>query len=147
MFDFLAGAGPLTTGYGTPPFNPATSGGWGGLNLPDMRMGQISAPLPNLGGVASSPAGLPFGLNLDTTKLALSGLGTAANLWSAFNMQKLARDQFNFTKQTTQTNMGNQVKSYNTALDDKIRSRAIVEGMSGTEAQAYMDKHKLSMGG
>ena len=39
-----------------------------------------------------------FGLNMDTGKLALSGLATIGNLYAAFQANKLAKKQFNFSR-------------------------------------------------
>lgn len=88
-----------------------------------------------------------FGANLDTAKLALSGLGTIGNLWAAFQAQKLAKKQFDFTKRITETNLANQVQSYNTTLEDRGRSRAFTEGQNAADAQSYIDKNRLTTGG
>ena len=98
-----------------------------------------------LDNVGSGDSG--FGMNLDTAKLALSGLGTIGNLWAAFQAQKLAKKQFDFTKRITETNLANQVQSYNTTLEDRGRSRAFAEGQSASDAQSYIDKNRLTTGG
>ena len=98
-------------------------------------------------GVGSTGSNSGFGLNLDTAKLALSGLGTIGNLWAAFQAQKLAKKQFDFTKRITETNLANQVQSYNTTLEDRGRSRAFAEGQSASDARAYIDKNRLTTGG
>jgi hypothetical protein len=98
-----------------------------------------SLPIPGgLGG-----AGSGFGLNLGTANLALQGLSTLGGLWAAFKAQKLAKQQFKYTKNVTDTNLNNQIKSYNTTLEDRSRSRAKVEGMSPEMAQAYIDRNRL----
>ena len=78
--------------------------------------------------------------------MGLQGLNTLGNIWGAWQSNKLAKDQLNFTKMITNTNLNNQIKSYNTALEDRSRSRAAVEGQTSAEAQAYVDKNKLSRG-
>ena len=78
--------------------------------------------------------------------MGLQGLNTIGNIWGAWQSNKLAKDQLNFTKMITNTNLNNQIKSYNTALEDRSRSRAAVEGQTSAEAQAYVDKNKLSRG-
>lgn len=102
--------------------------------------------LDDVGNGVTTP-GSGFGLNLDTAKLALSGLGTIGNLWAAFQAQKLAKKQFDFTKWITETNLANQVQSYNTTLEDRGRSRAFAEGQSAADAQSYIDKNRLTTGG
>jgi hypothetical protein len=80
---------------------------------------------------------------LDAAKLGIAGLGTIGSLWSAFQGNKLAKKQFNFTKDFAERNMANQLASYNTALEDRGRSRAVVEGQSPQQAQSYIDKNRL----
>ena len=78
--------------------------------------------------------------------MGLQGLNTIGNIWGAWQSNKLAKDQLNFTKMITNTNLNNQIKAYNTALEDRSRSRAAVEGQTSAEAQAYVDQNKLSRG-
>ena len=87
---------------------------------------------PQAGGL-----GQGLGLNLGTGQLALGALGTLGNLWMAFNAQKLAKEQFKYQKGITDTNLANQIKSYNTALMDRITSRAAMQG----EGQDYIDNY------
>ena len=84
-----------------------------------------------------------FGNAFDKGRLALAGLGTIGNLWGAFQAQKLANRQFDFTKRTTEANMANQIQSYNTTLEDRARSRAAAEGQTSEQSQAYIDKNRL----
>lgn len=85
-----------------------------------------------------------LGWNANTLKLGLSGLNTLGNLWGAWQSNKLARDQLNFTKDVTNTNLNNSIQSYNTSLEDRARARAAMEGQSNAEAQAYIDKNRLT---
>jgi len=55
-----------------------------------------------------------------------AGLGLAqglANAWLGYQQNRLARDNFNFQKGIMNTNLANQIASYNTALEDRIRGR------------------------
>lgn len=88
--------------------------------------------------------GAGLGFNIGTGQLVLGGLSALGNLWGAQKQFKLAEDQFDFTKKIATTNLNNQVKSYNTALEDRIRSRAAMEGSSSAEAEAYLNKNRLS---
>ena len=97
-----------------------------------------------LKGLQGNGAGTGLGFNIGTGQLALGGLSALTNLWGANKQMKLAEDQFDFTKKIATTNLNNQVKSYNTALEDRIRSRAAVEGSSSAEAEAYLNKNRLS---
>lgn len=133
----------------------ALSFGIGNGIYTDSRMTQ--APTMGGGGVAGSLgeqlAGAlaqnnKLGLNMNTANLALSGLQTIGNLFAAFQANKLAKQQFKYSKKVTDANLGNQIQSYNTALTDRINSRYVMEGKSADDAKAYLDVNKLkSFGG
>lgn len=102
--------------------------------------------LPNMTGGGPSPIGASgpsLGLNFDTAKLALTGLSSIGNLWAAFNAQKLAREQFNFSKDFANRNLANQTTSYNTQLSDRARSRGFVEGQSQSQIDDYVRLNSL----
>ena len=124
-------AGDTTAGmtYGTGVTNGAVTQG----QLADL-----------LKGLQGNGAGTGIGFNIGTGQLALGGLSALTNLWGANKQMKLAEDQFDFTKKIATANLNNQVKSYNTALEDRIRSRAAMEGSSSAEAEAYLNKNRLS---
>jgi hypothetical protein len=60
---------------------------------------------------------------------------------------KLAKKQFKFQKKMTETNLANQMKSYNTALADRARSRAVMEGQTEAEMNAYVNNNSLNAKG
>lgn len=111
--------------------------------IPQAQLGgqidQASSWLKNLPG----NGGLDFGFNIPTAQLGLGALNSVGGLWGGLQAQKLARDQFNFTKNMATTNLANQTQSYNTALTDKINARAKTQGMTSQETQAYLDKNRL----
>lgn len=123
--------------------------------LPDMSqmdlssLGSYGTPAGGVPGVGNGGAGgglfgiNGLGANMDTFRLGITGLGTLGGLWNAYQAQGLAREQLDFTKRMANTNLNNQVTSYNTALEDRIRSRAAVEGQSSAEAEAYLDRNRL----
>lgn len=76
--------------------------------------------------------------------LGLGGLQTIGNLLASFKSLSLANKQFNFQKDFATKNMANQVATYNTALADRARSRAAMESQTPDQAQAYIDKNKLT---
>lgn len=87
--------------------------------------------------------GSGFGFNMPTLQLGLQGLGMGLNFYNAMQANKLAKQQFNFQKDFAMKNLANQTKTYNTALEDRGRARAAMEGQSAEEAQAYIDKNRL----
>lgn len=98
-----------------------------------------SAPTSFLSGSANQ-----LGMNVPTFQLGLGALGSLANIYSGFQANKLAKDQLNFTKSVTNTNLNNQIKSYNTALEDRARSRATAENRDQSSADAYIAANKLT---
>lgn len=118
----------------------------GSTNLAAMNGGQglLAQPSAIGGGFTPLAPNQGFGFNMPTAQFGLSALQGLGNLWGAFQANKLARDQFNFQKGVTETNIGNQIKSYNTALEDRARTRAFTEGRSAADAEAYIDKNRLT---
>ena len=74
----------------------------------------------------------------------LDGVGSIAEIFSSFQQNKLAKDQFEFQKQSYNTNLTNQLASYNTALGDRSATRAAQNNRSQESADAYYNKNKLS---
>ena len=102
----------------------------------------VSPVAPSMGGNMGPATGL--GMNLGTGQLLLGGLGAIGNFWTAFQAQKQAKEQFNFQKGITNTNLANQIQSYNTTLSDKINSRIAQEGGDPSEAKTYIENNKLT---
>ena len=100
--------------------------------------------LSNIGSNTDTGLGAGLGMNVGTGQLALGGLGALNSIFGGLQSGRLAKDQFNFTKDITNTNLNNSVKSYNTALEDRVNSRAAVQGESSSWAQDYLDKNRLS---
>lgn len=92
----------------------------------------------------SNAGGFNFGFNPDTFKFGLQGLGTLGNLWGAFQANKLARDQLDFTKNITNTNLNNSIQSYNTSLADRARARGIAENQDQSQIDEYIARNRLS---
>ena len=99
----------------------------------------LTTPTPFLSGSANQ-----LGMNVPTFQLGLGALGSLAGIYSGFQANKLAKDQLNFTKSVTNTNLNNQIKSYNTALEDRARSRATAENRDQSSADAYIAANKLT---
>jgi hypothetical protein len=85
----------------------------------------------------------PLGKNLGTANLALGAIGTIGNLWSAWQAQKLAKEQFNFQKGVTNTNLANQIQTYNTRLAGLAEIRGQMSGADPSTTQGYIQDNSL----
>lgn len=136
---------------------PNDINGMGALSVQQM-MGMPAGSLPSLdlGGVtangldfsklagAQSGVGAGLGANIPTAQLALGGLGALGNLWGAFQAQGLAQKQFELTRNIANTNLTNQIRSYNTALEDRARSRGAAEGQSQSQVDDYLARNRMT---
>lgn len=86
---------------------------------------------------------LELGMNIPTMQLALGGLQSIGNLWGAYNSNKLANKQLNFTMDAYNQNMAMQKKTHNTALEDRTRARGKFEGHSQEYMDDYNKKNRL----
>ena len=86
-----------------------------------------------------------FGWNMDTANFGLKGLATLGNLWGAFQGNKLARKQFSLASDAYNTNLTNQIKSYNTTLEERIKGRHPTNDVAAqAKADAYIAANKLT---
>ena len=126
-----------------------------GVNLNSMGGGQGLVPTDSfwgnnsnsvLGKAGTADSGLGF--NLGTLNMGVNALAAIGGLYNAFQSNKLAKDQFAFTKEVTNTNLNNQIKTFNTTMEDRARARARLDGREDTEGYAkdYMDKNRISRG-
>lgn len=130
------GGDPASAGTGlTDPLNPVTVT----PSLIDAVKGLGSG---GGGGMFGNNPG-QFGFNMPTFNLALGSLNTLGGLWAAMNAAGVAKQQLAFTKQVTNANLANQTKSYNTALSDRIGSRAVAENLNPAAVQDYIAKNSL----
>lgn len=82
-------------------------------------------------------------LNMDTIGTLASTLGSFGKLYAGFQANKLAKDTLNFQKEAYQTNLANQISSYNLSLEDRMAARYAQKEGSDKERDAYVSKHKL----
>lgn len=87
--------------------------------------------------------GTELGMNLPTAQLAFGAAQSLSNMWNAYQANKLAKKQFNFTRDFANVNLENQTKQYNTTLADIARTRGQIEGQSQTQQDAYYNSNKL----
>ena len=103
-------------------------------------VGQVAAP--QVGGLNNSLS-TPLGKYIGTGQLVLGGIGTIGNLWSAWQAQNLAKEQFNYQKGITNTNLANQIQSYNTALTDRITSRGFTQVDRQSTIDQYIEENSM----
>lgn len=70
----------------------------------------------------------------------LQGFGT---LWGGFQQNKIAKDALKFQKQSYETNLSNSIKSYNTALTDRMTSRGAQNETSSAAVQDQIATNRL----
>lgn len=82
-------------------------------------------------------------LNFDNLGMIAKGIGAFGGLYSAFQQNRMASDALDFQKDAYRTNLRNSVQSYNSALEDRIRSRYAAEGRSSADVDRYLDQNRL----
>lgn len=95
----------------------------------------------NVAGAASDSG---FGFNLGTAGAALGGLNALGGLIQGNKALKLGQDQFKFQKNLANTNLNNSIKSYNTALEDRLTARGAQQNDDSLTTQERIDKNRLS---
>ena len=83
-----------------------------------------------------------FGFNANTFGNVMGGLNSLGQLWGSWQAQKLAKDQWKTQKNVLNTNMMNQIQSYNNQLRDKLDTRAHMEGRSQESADQQYEERK-----
>lgn len=83
------------------------------------------------------------GLDLGAIGDLAGTIGGFGQLFLAADANKTAKDTLAFQKQAFAENLGNQKKSYNTALRDRARTRAIQNNEDPSTARKYFNKNKL----
>lgn len=83
-----------------------------------------------------------FGMNMNTFNSAIGGLSSLAQLWQGFQANKLAQDQWKTQKSVLNTNMMNQIQSYNNSLKDRLDTRAKMEGRDQASADTQYQERK-----
>jgi len=110
---------------------------------PGAAMAPIATPgAPGVTGAggASGPGFLQEGGAL---QVGLGAIQTLGSLWNSFQQQKMAKKTFNLQKDAYETNLANQRSTYNSALEDRIRSRGAYSGASKAEQDATIAERSL----
>lgn len=118
------------------------SGGQGLLPGSNSFWGSGNKSVLGKGGIGGSE----IGWNLDTIGTGIQGIAAIGGLYNAFQANKLAKEQFAFTKEVSNTNLNNQIKSFNTSMEDRALARARLDGREDTAGYTkdYMDKNQLT---
>ena len=75
--------------------------------------------------------------------MLLGGVHVLCNLWAAYQARKMAKEQMAFARGQWNTNLANQTKTYNTALEDRIRGRYAAGDRTENQIQSEIDRHSL----
>ena len=102
---------------------------------------QVTTNLPN--GTSTTTGSPGFFNKGGAASTILGGIQTLGSLWSSAQQNKLAKKSFALQEESYRTNLGNQTKSYNTALEGRIRSQYRTEGKSAEQADSYIEDNKL----
>ena len=99
---------------------------------------------PTFDPMGNQQGGSDISWNLGTLNTGFKGLATLGSLWGAFQGNKLARKQLALATDAYNTNLTNSIKSYNTQLEDRIRSRYVYDDKAGqAEATRQIEANKL----
>lgn len=83
------------------------------------------------------------GVNMKGVNLALGGIEALGNMWMSYQSHKLAKQSFALQEESYRTSLADNRQTYNTALEDRIRSRYAAEGRSDAEADSYIAENSL----
>jgi hypothetical protein len=72
----------------------------------------------------------------------LEGIGQLGSVWAAIQQNKIAKESLKFQKDAYKTNLANQTKSYNTALEGRAQLRFSQEGNLGAKDD-YLNNNRL----
>lgn len=130
----MSGAGQTAaiTNAGSPQV--ATNG------LSDQTNGLIGANINPITGAAIKPGFFGQG---GAAQIGLGAISTLGSLWNSFQQNKIAKKSLALQERTFETNLANQTQTYNTELEDRIRTRYDSERRDPSEADTYIEKNKL----
>lgn len=156
-------ADPLRRFSGQPyGINPQETGMYdGGMPAPiGSTIGAPAVPAPSMSLVPPvTPGATPvapgtttapteqgwFGRNMDNGNIGdIAGMiGGFGQIWSGIQANNIAKETLSFQKSAFDTNLANQIQSYNTELGDRIKARYAQEGRPRGDAREYIQKNRL----
>lgn len=119
----------------------ASSFGWQANN--EGQQNGLQSLLFNKPSFGENGEAIKGGLNLDNIGGLLKGIGSVASILQSIKALGIAKDDLALQKEAYQTNLEGQRKSYNTALEDRIRSQYVTEGKTSKDVDAYLAKHSM----
>ena len=134
-------SGTMFPMVGTTPTGEGWLPSWGAVPQTTSPINPASVVQPGAAGAVPSTG---LGFNIGTAQLAWGGLGALGNIWSSLQANRLANEQFDFTKQFATANLANQIKSYNTRLEDRANVRAAIEGRPEGWAMDYTRRNQMT---
>lgn len=132
------GTGALDYSLGSPAMAPVS-----GSPMPGVTVQSPTTPGVTGGVGPQQGSGPGFWSKDGGAGLILGGVQVLGNLWSSYQAHKMAKEQMAFAREQWDTNLANQTQTYNTALEDRIRSRHFTEGKGSGETDAYLAEHSL----
>lgn len=90
------------------------------------------------------PQSLADMTGLQKLSAGMSMIGNLTDIWNGLSQNRLARDNFNFQKGVMNTNLANQISSYNTALEDRVAGRYSDRERTANQAEIndYLDRNR-----
>ena len=87
----------------------------------------------------------PDGSRLDFGAIgdALKGVTSVGSMIAAFQQNKLAKEQLQYAKDVFQTNLTNQLASYNTGITDRAYARSAQNNSGDAAAESYIAANRL----
>lgn len=147
----------------TIPQNFGGLGMFGGNQMSPQTLGSLAMPT-NVGGLGNQLAALPesmvgnlgnttggffgngtgLGFNMPTLNMGLGALQSIGNLAMGFKSYNLMKDQNKMAKEAYNTNINNSIKANNSALEDRLRTRAQMNGQSEEEWKKEYEERKFT---
>jgi hypothetical protein len=108
-----------------------------GQNAAGFQAGPFNMGQNNQGGFLSGIGGLE---GLGSIAQGIASLG---QVFAAIQGTKIAKEQLALSKEAYQTNLANTTKTYNTALEDRIKARTAMQSGTADDVSSYLSKNSL----
>lgn len=148
QFNPYQATGPMVpimtnSSFGMDTNNPAATGSIMDVINPGAAYTPGFPQIPGMaqqGGIFGGQGG---GFNWNALGNIANLIGGFGSLYSAFQGAKVAKESLALQREAYQTNLANQRKSYNTALEDRARTRGVMEGSDPSAVDKYIRDNSL----